>query len=241
MIEDKILVDMAGNKSLNADQSLIESRSQELIGRIVEHFGNEEAYADFLKQKGIDVESFNEYITGLCGTKEIILSLYRQLTDNIVVSENEIKEYYNNKTLYYSNSTVSVVDIMADNKQSADKLYNKITSENIGIKDLLKYVQDMDGIVGSDLGELYYSDSSQKFSDTAFNMQPGSISQPISLEDGFHVLGVYDKNIQDPLSYDIVKDTVQKDLLEQKKVDTYSDFVNENKINYTTEIYTNKL
>lgn len=241
MIEDRILVDLADNLSLNANKESIKTQSQKIIAGIVEYFGSEEAYKNYLKERKLEIDIFNEYISKLCGTKEMILSLYQQLTRDVEVSDGEVKEYYNDNSLYYSNSTISVVDIKTRDKHSVDKLYNKIKDESVQVKGLLQYTEDMDNFKGSDLKELYYSDSSKAFSDAVFNMEIGDISQPLNLEDGYHVLGVYDKNIQDPLAYDIVKDTVKQDLLKQKKADIYVNYVNENKINYMTKIYAKKL
>lgn len=80
---------------------------------------------------------------------------------------------------------------------------------------------------GGDLGFFTYTDMVEAFSDTAFNLDEGAISEPVKSPFGYHVIQVTDIQEEQPQTFDDVKDSIISDLKLERAEDIYYDMLDE--------------
>lgn len=192
----------------------------EQLNQIKGNFKSEEDFQNYLSKMNT---SENEVKNNL--SKNIILENYvKSISDEITVSDKEIKEYYNkNKDEFKQEEQVRASHIIISSKNGekvAQEKINKIYSE---IKDGLsfeeaakKYSEDGSANTGGDLGFFRRGMMVKEFEDVAFNTKKGEISKPFKTEFGYHILMVTDKKEEKQLSLEEAKETIKSNLIAEK-------------------------
>lgn len=240
IVQDIVLVDLAKGKGLLIDESKSEEQANDIINRIKEVYEN--SYTKSLEENNIIEEEFENYIIGLTGTKLYISNLYDEITKDVSVSQEEIQTYYSENSVYYSNSTVSVVDYIFDNKGKADKSYNQVKNSNNTfqeIKDISQGWKDLSD--AKELDKLYYGDMPLEFSQIAFNTPVGGISEAIEIDGTYHLIYTYEKEMEDPLPLSDIIETVEKDLLKNKRQELYNKYLENEKIKYNIALFPKRI
>lgn len=202
-----------------------DSQVQQQLGQYLER---EALAAAISQQKGVDQTSIdaeiNEYI------KQLKISRYFESYLKDKVSEDAIRNYYNTHSDDYSKRRARVAHILIRTTNSATEVERQsqlsraheaysqaITGSRF--EDVAKnYSEDKrSSAKGGDLGWLAEGAVDAVFSQTAFDLQEGEISEPFATSFGFHVVKLLEapKIVQTP--YEKVKGDIRYQLRQAAK------------------------
>ncbi len=147
---------------------------------------------------------------------------------NVTVSDAEMKQYYTSHLSDYRvPDRVKVAHILFKTtgktpeqvknleKTAADVLAKIKAGANFA--DMAKkYSEDTSASNGGDIGWIVHGQTVKEFEDTAFNMQPGTVSGLVHTTYGIHIIKVMDKQTAHLESFNDVQDSIHDTLMKQK-------------------------
>lgn len=149
--------------------------------------------------------------------------------DEVDVAEDEIKAYYDeHQSEYESPATVTARHILlklpenADDEAVSEKRHKamEIRTEAESGKDFAelakKYSEGPSSEEGGDLGTFEEGDMVKPFSEKAFSMEPGEISEPVRTRFGWHIIKVEDRREASVKPLKKVKSKIDDQLARQK-------------------------
>jgi len=148
----------------------------------------------------------------------------------VSLTDEEIKEYFEaNPEEFKKEKTVGARHILLKlDKNSSDEVVEekrkkaleiiKTASEGKDFGELAKQYSEDEGSRpnGGDLGEFDRKMMVKPFSDKAFSMKAGEISEPVKSQFGWHVIKVEKVNEEKTLSFEESKETIKNKLTEEK-------------------------
>lgn len=225
LVESYVLVDVAKNEGIEIQEKEALAQRDSLIETIISLYGSNEKYNEFLKGKGQDRDAFDEYLLGLAKESEYISKLYEKITKSISVNSEEISNYYDEHIKYYNYSMKSIMDIEAKDQNTVQKIYNELKKKDLSFEEALKEFEDKNDVNASDLGTVYYSSNEKEYSEIVFSTKVGEMSSVFESQGKYHIIYVYDENIQEPIPYEQVMERVEKDLLKETKDQAYKNYI----------------
>lgn len=162
----------------------------------------------------------------------------QEIRSNIQIDEDQLKEQYENS----GNKTmlVNARHILARTSGSAsDAELNQAKDKILKIKGLIE-----DGMSFEDAATQYSEDPSVKnnqgnlgffkkedmvaeFSQAAFSLPPGQLSEPVRSPFGYHLIEVLEKKAEDSKPYESVKEELYQREYQKKFREEYSAYINE--------------
>lgn len=152
--------------------------------------------------------------------------------DRVDISEEEIKNHYlSNQSDFTAPETAEVRHILLKVPQNADEqTAQEIRKKAVEIVEKAESGKDFAGLAkefsegpsapdGGYLGKLEKDDTVKAFSDKAFSMQPGEISQPVRTRFGWHIIKVEDRTPASVKPLEKVKNKIRKKLALRKAQD----------------------
>lgn len=242
---DQLTVELGKKEKIkvDTDKENISQQVKEFKKSYQKALGGEEAYNKILKKNGVTTEEFNQYLNNFFVDSQYAQGLQEKIVKDVKVSDKEIKEYYEENKKQYDQSTVSAKHILADADHK--KLAEEIAKKAKNGKDFDALMEEYKGKEGiseaADLGEFTYADMVPEFSEAAFALEPGEVSDVVQSTYGFHVIKVKDKNKKPVQSFDKVKDSIQQELLYNAQNEEYQNYVNQKKGEVGTKTYPEKL
>jgi peptidyl-prolyl cis-trans isomerase D len=176
---------------------------------------------------------YNENKENFKSEEKIKVSFLRFSADDfkkdIVVSDKEIESYYHENIKNYSSPEkvkarhiLIRVDQNSDDKTIEEKrneiedIRQKIISGSSFEEMAKKYSQGPSAPQGGDLGEFEKHDMVKSFSDAAFSLEEGKISEPVRTQFGWHLVKVEKKMPASVKKIDDVKALIESFLLTRK-------------------------
>ena len=223
MIDQELLYQESKKKKIVVeDKAVVDS-----VEKVKKSFGTEEAYQNALKDANIQVDVLKERIRRSLAIRKLV---DEQIGPNIVVTEDETKQYYDThpdafkeaEQVRASHILVKVEKEDGEAKKVAAK--EKITAIQKKIKDgqdFAKLARENSDCPskdeGGDLGYFKKGAMVKEFEDAAFALTPGMISDIVETKFGYHLIKVTDKKEAATISYDNVKGELQAFLKNQKQ------------------------
>ena len=155
-----------------------------------------------------------------------------QLNTNIIISEDEIRQYYDDSGLRFAQderrqaSHILILfgeDELASEEKAIEAL-QKISNGDDFSEIVLEYSED-DGTkqFGGDLGMLSKSQLPGALGNAIFSMNLNQISDIVRTDFGFHIIKLYDIQSDGKIQFDLVKNELEQELLEQKSNESFLD------------------
>jgi parvulin-like peptidyl-prolyl isomerase len=192
--------------------------------------GSDKKYKDTLEQQGLTEEQAREEVRANLVSEE----LFKKVTEDVKVSDQEIKSYYDtHKSQYGQPESRDVRHILVQKKSLADRLYAQLKSgANFAVL-AKRYSKDPGS--ASNGGKLTVSKGQTvpEFDKTAFKLKKGQLSAPIKTQYGYHIIQALSdiKPAQStPLSK--VKASIKQQLEQQQKNDAMTKWVEKTKKYY---------
>ena len=174
--------------------------------------------------------------------KQIKMKYYydKYVTSKIKISENDLKKYYNNHTDKYSTpERVRARHILVSLKKNAlpaniTNAYNKIKAlrrrvlEGESFSEIAAAESDCPSRAkGGDLGIFERGQMVPKIENAAFDLKKGEISDIIKTEFGYHIIQTTERLPRRKLSFDEVKENIERDLYSQREKAIYQKLLKE--------------
>ena len=192
--------------------------------------GSEERYRKTLKQQGLT----EEQAEGEVRAQLIAEALFKKVTEDVNVSQDEIRAYYNShKTQYQQPESRDVRHILVQKKPLADQLYSQLRSGANFAALAKRYSKDPGS--ASNGGKLTVSKGQTvpEFDKETFELKTNEISKPVKTQYGYHIiqaLSAVKPSEKTPLSK--VDDSIKQSLEQQQKNDAMTKWVEDKKKEY---------
>lgn len=188
----------------------------------VEGNGGEEAFAAALEQSGMTEKVFKENIVQF-------LSLQKLMEPRIKISDEEMKAFFEeNKDSMKEPEQVEASHILVEDEKKAKEVAEKLKDGGDFAKLAKEYSTDKSNAdKGGELGFFEGSEMVPEFSEAAFAMKPGDISDPVQTSHGFHIILVTDKKKAADAVYKDNVDIIKAKVSEQKLETEYPVWIEE--------------
>jgi len=180
-----------------------------------------------------ETEEFQRIIAN--AKREVLAQLaMRDALKDIAVSEEEMKAFYeDNKAHYEKGPSVSAKHILVDSEEKCNDILVNISNGDKTFEDAAKEFSTCpSGQKGGDLGEFGRGQMVKEFEDAAFTAEIGQVVGPVKTQFGFHLIKVEKKNEGEIASFEEVKESIRRTMLQQKQNQVYEATVNELKEKY---------
>jgi len=239
----KVLAIVNGNKITESDMEAVLSSlpprarsfyqaphaKKQIIDNLVT---NELLYRQAMK-KGLDKDPQvqNQVLTQKRSV--YVRALLDQIVEERTTKEVLRKEFENNKEKY-SKPQIKAAHILVKEEKTAKKVLKKIKKGGDFAALAKEYSQDPSNKdKGGDLGWFPRERMVKEFSDKAFSMKPGEISDPVKTRFGYHIIKLEERRDFQP--YDEVKDRIKADLTRNLRKDYVEELKKEAKIEIKVE------
>jgi parvulin-like peptidyl-prolyl isomerase len=224
-----------GEFEQEAEQRGVDISDEKIDKRIADlkkqfYGGSDKKYKDTLEQQGLTEEQARQEVRANLISEE----LFKKVTEDVKVSDKEIKTYYDgHKSQYGQPESREVRHILVQKKPLADQLYAQLKSgANFAVL-AKRYSKDPGS--ASNGGKLTVSKGQTvpEFDKAAFQLKKGQLSAPIKTQYGYHIIQALSdvKPAQStPLSK--VKASIRQQLEQQQKNDTMTKWVESTKKYY---------
>lgn len=206
-----LLLDAAEKEGMTASQ---EEKEHELENFKV-YFQNDEDYKKYLDQTGMTEEKLMEELE-----KDILINQFvLDKIENLNPSDDELKTIFDDLQM---NVEVKASHILVDTEEEALKVIERI-NKGEDFADLAKEVSidTASGINGGDLDYFSYGNMVQPFSEAAFALEVGEISDPVQSDFGYHIIKLTDRIVDQ----DKTVETERSQLVEYYKTYKYEDLL----------------
>ena len=157
-----------------------------------------------------------------------------EIMKDITVTDVEAETVYNiNPDNFSKPETVSAKHILVDSEDVCNEILAQIQNGEKTFEDAAKESSTCpSGQQGGDLGEFGRGQMVKEFEEAAFAAEIGAIVGPVQTQFGFHLIKVEAKSEAETLAFDVVKEQIKKNLLQQKQQQAYTTKIAELKEKY---------
>lgn len=157
-----------------------------------------------------------------------------EIMKDITVTDIEAETVYNiNPDNFSKPETVSAKHILVDSEDVCKEILAQIQNGEKTFEDAAKESSTCpSGQQGGDLGEFGRGQMVKEFEEAAFAAEIGAIVGPVQTQFGFHLIKVEAKSEAETLAFDVVKEQIKKNLLQQKQQQAYTTKIAELKEKY---------
>ena len=191
-----LLLDAAEKEGITATE---EDKQQELENFKV-YFQNDEDYKKYLQQSNMTEEHLLNELA-----KDIMINHYvLSKIENLNPTDEELKTIFDDLRM---NVQVKASHILVDTKEEALKVIERINNGE-DFAELAKElsVDTVSGANGGDLDYFNFAKMLKPFSEAAFAMEIGEVSQPVETEYGYHIIKLTDKIVDEDKTVETEKD-----------------------------------
>ncbi|MEL7646518.1 MAG: peptidylprolyl isomerase [Sedimentibacter sp.] len=217
MILEKLMVEAAGKEGITISDEDLKTQLDEFKA----YFDTDEEYKTFLEEKAMSEEYLTEALK-----KEFLINHYLAVKiENLQPTDDELNTLFNDLKM---NEQVRARHILVATEDEAKAVIDRL-NKGEKFEDLAKELSTdtSSGANGGDLDYFSYTDMVQPFSEAAFSLEIGQVSEPVQSEFGYHVIEVTDKKVDDTITVEAKKD----ELTEYYKSYKYEDLLAELKEN----------
>lgn len=218
MIQEELLLQKAKKENIEISDEEIKNH----LDQVKNSYESEEQFKEQLKKSGLSVEQ----ITKDLKKNMLIEKLSDQLTEDINITEKEMKDYFqNNKDKFSQSAQIKASHILVDTKKKAEEMKDRLEN-GADFADLAKkHSTGPSSEKGGNLGFFGKGQMMPAFEKAAFNLEVGEISQPVKTKHGYHIIKVTDQKQAKEPKFEDVKDTIKSSLQDQKKKKMLNDYL----------------
>lgn len=225
MVEGELMAQEVKKLALNPEDEKVKEQEE----TIKKNMGDEATFQDTLKQQGMSETELRNF-----------LAVYGKITNDVTVSDADIKSFYDQNIAYYSQpESVKARHILVKTEDEAKAIIAQLDT-GVNFEELAKEKSIEPGAKdsGGDLGAFTKGKMVPEFETAAFAQKVGTYSTtPVKTEFGYHVIKVEAHTPAAAPEYEKVKGQVGQDALNQAKdakFQTYFDDLRKNaKIEYS--------
>lgn len=199
LVNYTLLVDQADEKEINVSDSELQERTDEIIGS----YESEEQFSQRINELGLDRETFESRLTEQIRIDKL---LEAETGSTEAPTGEEVREYYDSNSAQFEQpEQVRASHILIQVDQDDDEQTRKEKREKLEgiLRDIREgssfseqaslYSEGPSKSKGGDLGFFKKEDMVGPFSDAAFSMEVGEVSDIVETRYGYHIIKVTDK------------------------------------------------
>ncbi|MEA3471087.1 MAG: peptidylprolyl isomerase, partial [Thermodesulfobacteriota bacterium] len=222
LIDRELLLQESAKKKITVDDSSV----AEQIGSLKKRFPDDAKYKDWLVKMGFSEDELKSRLKGEMAIKQLI---DREIVEKIAVSEKEAKEYYNNNPDSFRQAErVHASHILITFDKDADASAKEAARKKLGeIEERLKKGEDFSALAkefsecpssekGGDLGYFGRGQMVKPFEDAAFALEPGTVSEIVETQFGYHLIKSIDKKPATTIPYSNISERLKQYLKNEK-------------------------
>ncbi len=223
LINRELLYQQSKAKGITTDAAEIDTS----IDQIKQRLEAGQSIESLLEEMGITIETMRNQVGRANAIQKLLeLVVYPQA----MVSEKESRIFFENNPQYFKKpeevKASHILIQVAPNASDEEKLAARHKIEEVQKKieagddfaDLARqYSEGPSNVSGGDLGYFDRKKMVKPFSDAAFDLKPGQVSDIIETSFGFHLIKVFDKKAKSAYVFEDIKDRL-RELLRQQKI-----------------------
>lgn len=189
------------------------------------------------KESGVENDQ-NYLLQVEMAKKEILIQTgISKIMEQVTVTDSEVEDYYKaNENMFLNQATVSAKHILVETVERAEEIKAEILNGKVFEDAAFEYSTCPSNAQGGSLGAFSRGQMVPEFEEAAFNMEVGSISDPVQTQFGYHLIKVENKSEAGVKPFAEVKDMIRNKILQERQAFKYNDFVNKLKEKNNVEI-----
>lgn len=198
---------------------------------------NQELFYNYAKDSGL--EDTDEFAAEVERLKAHVLKnlAVRNLLDNIEVSEEEKKEFYEiNKEMFKSQAMVRASHILVPELEMAEKALAEINEGRDFAEIAMEISTCPSKERGGDLDFFTRGRMVPEFEQAAFALEVGEVSEPVETQFGYHIIKTTEKKEEGVSEYKDVQIRIEHELVTKKQTEVYMEKIEELKEKYPVEM-----
>lgn len=234
MIEDKLILNEAKKRNVEAADSEIEDR----LNEVKSNFDSNEKFDEILQEEGVALNDLKQrYADQIRVAKLLEIEVRRK----VIVNPTESFEYYNlRKEEFVEPEQARLKNILIrpegdltdeDARLLSEKILGFLKAGENFDELALKYSKGPNPDRGGDLGFVKRGQMLEAIEDVVFNLEGGQISEVIKTQLGYHIFKVEEKKPERMKEFNEVKDEIEKRLFFEKGKKRYQEWIEELKKN----------
>ena len=158
--------------------------------------------------------------------------LYQEATiGRLEIDEAEVRKIYEKRL-----AQINASHIVAPTYDKALALLDSIAA-GVSFEDLAKtHSTCTSGARGGSLGPVRWGDFTERWSTQAFRLEPGEVSQPFEVQDGYAIVKVHDKTLLEPEHAEAEKQGIRAALLKEDNFEERGAFLDSLTIAYEVDV-----
>lgn len=190
VLDTMILEIVLEEEAIKAGIEIENEEVDDQLAKSKEYFPSEDEYNKFLKDSGMTEELLRETLR-----KEILIEKFLTLKsediDKLKPSDAELKALYEDRKSTFD--TIEASHILLEDEDEAKKIKERIDKGEDFAELAREFSICPSNQEGGNLGYFSRNEMAKEFSDIAFNMEIGQISDPVETQFGFHIIKLTDK------------------------------------------------
>jgi len=224
LLDELISNEICLQKAKEMGIEVTQERLMEELDALKTLYGGEDQFQKMLEEQNMTEDKLKEELY----FQLIIQKLKDKVTENVAVSEDEVKKYYEeNKDEFKKPDEIRARHILVDSREEAEEILKKARSGEDFARLAEKYSQGPSKDRGGDLGYFTRGTMVPEFEKAAFNMEVGEISDVVKTQFGYHIIKVEDKRTFPLPDFEEVKDYIKTRLLKNKKEELFQNKLEE--------------
>jgi len=231
LIDRTLLVQQARSLQITVPPQALEDAVQGLVQR----FPSRETFEEALKSEGLTLEGITDDLGEQILRKELV---QKEIVEKISLDPNDLPGFYeqhqNRYTIQEQVRARHILIKVPPETSTADetKLRNRADGalararKGESFEKLAQEIsEDASRSSGGDLGFFQRGQMAAPFEEAAFAMKEGEISELVRTPFGFHIIKVEEHAAAKPQSFEEVKEQVREDLMRERTVARYQEYV----------------
>ncbi len=218
LVTEKLIAQEAKAQNVSVSKEELGERMNELI---TQQFGSEEQFDQLLAMYGISRSDFEDQM-------KTQITIEKILEPSITLGDDVLAEYFEkNREMFYTPRSAEVRHVLSETRAEAEEVRAALAGgADFGEIAKERSTDQSTASRGGELGSISYSDSLPSWLKSAFDLEPGELSEVVESEDGFHVIEVTELTPASEPEFEEVKEEVRRKVLEEKMMTLYPEWLN---------------
>jgi parvulin-like peptidyl-prolyl isomerase len=192
--------------------------------------GSDKRYEQALAEQGLTPEQAVDQVRAQLVSEE----LFKKVTEDVEVSRDEIKEYYNSHASQYQQpESREVRHILVQKKALADDLYAQLKAGGNFAALAKRYSKDPGSAANGGKLTISKGQTVPEFDKTSFALKKNELSKPVKTQYGYHIIqALSDTKPASKTPLDKVDESIRQQLEQQEKNEVMTKWVEDTKNTY---------
>ncbi len=221
MINNILFQQEAQRLGIRVSNSEVDNRLQQIEQ---EHGLTRQDLQNFLEAQNMDIQEYRQWLKEEIIRSRLLRAMVRQ---KVVVTQEEIETYYEENIQEFEKpAQVALQIILHRDKEKLANIRDRISSGQLDFQEAAhEFSQAPSADQGGDLGSLAWKDLSPAWQNILQDLEPGEMSEVFPVQNDFALIRLREKQIDDKLSLQDVREEIRNRIFERKLEQRYQEYV----------------